>query len=146
MTKYDFVKKHCKIIWYEDDEFEGYVITTRPLVGNLERCDIDYGDTEEECIERMISYFDDVYNSKYDSHFKNGMSVIKEILENAGWRNMDDGKERYTLTPKGIFSLCLLKAGLIGELDDKRAKNAWDSFEELMNKSGYISEEKESDE
>lgn len=145
MTKYDFVKENCKVILYEDDEFEGYAITTHPLVGNLERCDIDYGDTVEECIEKMISYFDDIYNGKYDSCFKNGTSIIKETLKNAGWGNMDD-QERYILSPKGIFHICLYEAGLIDQLNDKRAEIAWDSFKELMNKCGYISEEKESDE
>ena len=54
---------------------------------------------------------------------------------------MSKDKEKYVITPKGIFLLALSKANLIDAIADWRADAAWTIFELMMKERGYIVEE-----
>lgn len=43
-------------------------------------------------------------------------------------------------TPKGAFLITLLDAGLIDDVFDERAENAWSVYESLMKKRGYLTD------
>lgn len=43
-------------------------------------------------------------------------------------------------TPKGAFLITLLDAGLINDIFDKRAENAWSVYDSLMKKHGYLTD------
>lgn len=52
-----------------------------------------------------------------------------------------DENERWSLTPKGIFTVALTDAGFIENYNDRRINAAWTIFELLMEKNGYIHNE-----
>lgn len=54
--------------------------------------------------------------------------------------------EVFTLSPRGIASIAMLRAGLASSSEDPRIDGFWELFESMMRKHGYVSEnEEESD-
>lgn len=61
-------------------------------------------------------------------------------LEDKYWRT-----QLFSATPKGAFLISLLDAGLIEDIFNEKANDAWIAFEHIVNKYGYFSN-KEDDE
>lgn len=139
MTKYEFVQSNCEI---ENLMHGVWRVSTAPLVGPINS--VSYGgcESEEDCVNVMIDYFDRIYEN---SPVIPGEETIKRILERDGWNEMDYGGEIYTLTPKGLFCLCLLDNGLVTGIDDPRIDHAYQNFENMMKEHGYIVEDNECD-
>ena len=53
--------------------------------------------------------------------------------------------ETYSITPKGIFFLSLLRADLIEHAHDEKAEAAWDAFCILMEEHGYTKNKNEAE-
>ena len=47
-------------------------------------------------------------------------------------------KEKYSLTPKGIFISALETSGLVEDMFDKRIEAAWTIFQLMMEQHGYV--------
>ena len=75
---------------------------------------------------------------------KSDVLIIDEDL-NLGLDEDFDEDERYSLTPKGIFTIALADAGFIENYNDRRINTAWTIFELLMEKNGYIHSEEDSE-
>ena len=53
---------------------------------------------------------------------------------------MNNDKEKYELTPKGIFSVALSRVNLVDDPMDWRIDAAWTIFELMMKQGGWVHE------
>ena len=66
-----------------------------------------------------------------------------EILERKEEFDEKDNEEKYVITPKGIATICMLRSGLITDVNDQRFEGFWRMFSEDMKRCGYIKNEDE---
>ena len=88
------------------------------------------------------------YNDEHKRCIKEGgllhhIEHMSESMSEAQHDCKEFTEARYTLTPKGIFSLALDKAGI--EWNMEQLDEAFDSFVEGMEQHGYLQKDDEED-